>query len=187
VPLEQLVDSLSGEGALYVRKGAKLPEVTLVLAPTDAGKTWDTLNGVARKLAEQADTSVAVRTEDGREVRSVALGDFTVSFARLDAKTLIVTTGPDGIKAFSAGGAKLVDSTAFERAAQAVDMKPGERTRGFVYVDVDSVLPLVEAASGGSEVPADVKDVLSSLDSFVLQGTGEGDVAQLQGFLRLND
>jgi len=187
VPLERLVDSLSGEGALYVRNGAKLPEVTLVLAPPDPGKTWDTLNDLARKLAEQANTSVAVRTQDGREVRSVPLGDVTVSFARLDPKTLIVTTGPDGIGAFAADGAKLVDSKAFERAAEAVDMTPGDRTRGFVYVDVDAVLPLVEAASSGSAVPADVKDVLSSLDSFVLQGTGEGDVARLQGFLRLND
>ena len=187
VPLERLVDSLSGEGVLYVRRGAKVPEVTLVLAPPDPGKTWDTLNDLARELAEQADASVAVRTEDGREVRSVALGDVTVAFARLDGKTLIVTTGPGGIRAFAGDGAKLVDSDAFRRAAEAVDMSPGERTRGFVYVDVDGVVPLVEAASGGSEVPAHVKDVLSSLDAFVLQGTGEGDVAQLEGFLRLND
>ena len=39
VPLERLVDSLRGEGALYVRKGSKLPEVTLVLAP--AGSRQD--------------------------------------------------------------------------------------------------------------------------------------------------
>ena len=187
VPLERLVDSLRGEGALYVRKGSKLPEVTLVLAPADPDKTWATLNDLARKLAEQANGSVTVHTEDGREVRRVALGDFTVSFARLDEKTVIVTTGQDGIRTFASDGAKLVDSEAFTRAAEAIDMAPGERTRGFVYVDVDGVLPLVEAASGASEVPADVKDVLSSLDSFVLQGTGEGDVAQLQGFLRLND
>ena len=185
VPLERLVDSLSGEGALYVRKGATLPEVTLVLAPPDPGKTWGALNDLARKLAEQATGSVAVRTEDGREVRSVALGDVTVSYARLDGKTLIVTTGADGIRAFAADGAKLVDSEGFARAAEAVDLEPGERARGFVFVDVDGALPLVE--SGGSGVPPDAKDALSSIDSFVLQGTGEGDVTQLQGFLRLND
>jgi hypothetical protein len=66
-------------------------------------------------------------------------------------------------------------------------MTPGERTRGFLYVDLDGVVPLVGAASSGTEVPADAKDVLSALDSFVLRGTGEGEVTQLQGFLRLND
>jgi hypothetical protein len=187
VPLERLVDALSGEGALYVRPGAKLPEVTLVLAPPDADKTWATLNDLARRLAEQAKGTLTVRTEDGREVRRVALGDVSVSFARLDEKTLIVTAGADAIRTFASDGDKLVDSAAFTRAAGAVDMTPGGRTRGFVYVDVDGLLPLVEGASGGSEVPADVHDVLSSLDSVVLQGTGDGDVAQLQGFLRLND
>ena len=187
VPLERLVDSLGGEGALYVRPDGKFPEVTLVLAPPDPEKTWTTVNDLARELAEQANASVTVRTEDGREVRRVALGDFTVSLARLDERTLIVTTGADGIRTFASDGAKLVDSEAFGRAAEAVDMEPGERTRGFLYVDVDGVLPLAEAASSGSQVPPDVRDVLSSLDSFVLQGTSEGDVAQLQGFLRLND
>ena len=189
VPLGRLVDSLRGEGALYVRKGGggKLPEVTLVLAPPDPDKTWETLNDLARTLARQAQGTVTVRTEDGREVRRVVLGDVTISFARLDEKTLIVTTGADGIRTFAADGAKLVDSEAFARASEAVDMTPGERTRGFLYVDLDGVLPLVGAASSGSEVPADAKDVLSALDSFVLRGTGEGEVTQLQGFLRLND
>ena len=187
VPRERLVDSLRGEGALYVRRGAKAPEVTLVLAPPDPDKTWATLNDLARRLAEQAKTTVTVRTEDGREVGRVALGDVGVSFARLDEKTLIVTTGSDAIRAFASDGPKLVDSEAFRRAAEAVDMNPGEPTRGFAYVDVDKAVPLVRASSGGSSVPGGVDDVLSSLDSFVLQGTGDGDVAQLQGFLRLND
>jgi hypothetical protein len=47
------------------------------------------------------------------------------------------------------------------------------------------VLPLAEQVGGS--LPPDAKDVLSSLDSFVLRGKGEGDVTQLQGFLRLND
>ena len=187
VPLERLVDSLSGEGTLYVRKGAKLPEVTLVLAPPDPDKTWQTLNDLASRLAQQAKATVTVRTEDGREVRRIALGDVTVSVARLDGKTLVVTTGADGIRSFASDGPKLVDSDAFRRAAETVDMSAGERTRGFVYVDIDGILPLVEAASGGSNVPPEAKDVLASLDAFVLQGTGAGDVTQLQGFLRLND
>ena len=185
VPLGRLVDSLSGEGALYVRKGAKVPEVTLVLAPPDVEKTWSTLDDLARKLAEQANARITVRTEDGREVHRVTYDDVTVSFARLDADTVIATTGSDGIRAFASDGPKLVDSDGYTRAAESVGATPGERTRGFVYVDLDGVLPLLEAT--GTDVPQEARDVLSSLDSFVLQGTGEGNVAQLQGFLRLND
>jgi hypothetical protein len=185
VPLGRLVDSLSGEGALYVRKGGKLPEVTLVLAPPDPDEAWNTLDDLARKLAEQANASVTVRTEDGREVHRVTYDDLTVSFARLDSDTLIATTGSDGIRAFASDGPKLVDSDGYTRAAESVGTTPGDRTRGFVYVDLDGILPLLEAT--GTDVPQEARDVLASLDSFVLQGTGEGDVAQVQGFLRLND
>ncbi len=66
VSLKGLVDALSGEGALYVRKGeGKVPEVTLVLRPPDPSKTWETVDQLARKLAEQAGTTVTVRTENG--------------------------------------------------------------------------------------------------------------------------
>jgi hypothetical protein len=185
VPLERLVGSLSGEGALYVRKGGKVPEITLVLAPPDPDETWRTVDDLARKLARQSGASVTVRTEDGREVHHVAYDDVTVSFARLDADTVIVTTGDDGIRAFASDGPKLVESDAYHRATDAVGTAPGERTRGFVYVDIDGVLPLLEA--GGASVPPEARDVVSSLDSFILQSTGQGDTTQVQGFLRLND
>jgi hypothetical protein len=98
---------------------------------------------------------------------------------------MIATTGSDGIRAFASDGPKLVDSDGYTRAAESVGATPGERTRGFVYVDLDGILPLLEAA--GTDVPQGAHDVLSALDSFVLQGTGESDVAQVQGFVRLND
>jgi hypothetical protein len=185
IPLGRLVDSLSGEGAFYVRRGAKLPEVTLVLAPPDPDKTWNTLDELARKLAEQANARITVRTEDGREVHRVTYEDVTVSFARLDPDTVIATTGSDGIRAFSSDGAKLVDSDGFTRAAESAGTTVGDRTRGLVYVDLDGILPLLEAT--GTDVPQEARDVLSALDSFVLQGTGESDVTQVQGFVRLND
>lgn len=185
IPLGRLVDSLSGEGAFYVRKGAKVPEVTLVLAPPDPDKTWSTLDELARKLAAQAKARITVSTEDGREVHRVTYDDVTVSFARLDRDAVIVTSGSDGIRAFASDGPKLVDSDGYTRAAESVGTTPGDRTRGFVYVDLDGILPLLEAT--GTDVPQEARDALSALDSFVLQGTGESDVTQVQGFVRLND
>jgi len=185
VSLDGLTDALSGEGALYVRPdGEKLPEVTLVLRPPDPAKTWDTIDRLARTLAEQAKGSVTVRTENGVEVRSVTTDQLTVSYARLADDTIIATTGADGIRTFLGDGPKLVDSDGYERAAEAVDM--GGRTRGFVYVDVDGLLPLAEQL-GGSSVPPAAKDAISAVDSFILQATGDGDVTKTSGFVRLND
>ena len=184
VSLQGLVDALSGEGALYVRpSGTKVPEVTLALRPPDPSKTWDTVDRLARRLAEQGKTTVTARTENGLEVRRVTLDQVTVSYARLPDDTIVATTGADGIRTFVADGPKLVDADAYRRAAESVGM--GERTRGFLYLDVDGLLPLAEA-SGGT-VPQDAKDALSAVDSFVLQATGEGSTTQLSGFLRLND
>jgi len=184
VSLKGLTDALSGEGALYVRPSAEqLPEVTLVLRPPDASKTWETLDGLARKLAEQANTTVTVRTENGTEVRRVTTEQVTISYARLEDDTIIATTGDTGIRTFLADGPKLVDSDAYKRAADAVDM--GEKTRGFVYVDVDGALPLAERAGGS--LPPDAKDAVAAIDSFILQSSGDGDVTKVSGFVRLND
>ena len=184
VSLKGLTDALSGEGALYVRPSAEqLPEVTLVLRPPDASKTWETLDGLARKLAEQANTTVTVRTENGTEVRRVTTEQVTISYARLEDDTIIATTGDTGIRTFLADGPKLVDSDAYKRAADAVDM--GEKTRGFVYVDVDGALPLAERAGGS--LPPDAKDAVAAIDSFILQSSGDRDVTKVSGFVRLND
>jgi len=157
--------------------------VTLVLRPPDASKTWETVDGLARKLAEQANTTVTVRTENGTEVRRVTTEQVTISYARLEDDTIIATTGDTGIRTFLADGPKLVDSDAYKRAADAVDM--GEKTRGFVYVDVDGALPLAERAGGS--LPPDAKDAVAAIDSFILQSSGDGDVTKVSGFVRLND
>jgi hypothetical protein len=184
VSLKGLTDALSGEGALYVRpSGTDVPEVTLVLRPPDASKTWETLDDLARKLARQANTTVTVRTEDGTEVRRVTTDQATISYARLDDDTIIATTGDTGVRTFLADGPKLADSDAYTRAADAVEM--GEKTRGFVYIDIDGVLPLAEQVGGS--LPPDAKDAVAAIDSFILQSSGDGDVTKVSGFVRLND
>ena len=54
VSLDGLLEALSGEGLLYVREGGEdLPEVTVVLAPPDPAKTFDTVDRIARRFAER--------------------------------------------------------------------------------------------------------------------------------------
>jgi hypothetical protein len=184
VSVNELADALSGEGTLYARpSGTQIPEVTLVLRPPDASKTWDTIERLGRQLADEAQTTVTVRTEDGVEVRRIVTEQATISYARLDDDRMIVTTGDAGIRSFLEDGPKLVDSDAFERAAEAVDM--GDRTRGFVYLDVDGMVPLVEQM--GATVGPESKDAISAVDSFILQASGDGDVSTLSGFVRLSN
>ena len=179
-----LLDAFSGEGALYVRPAGTAPEVTLVLSPPDPDKVFATVDRLAHTLAEQGDTTVRTVTEDGREVSLVEADGATVRYARLDGDIVIVTTGLTGIRDFAAEGDKLDSSDAYERAADAVGL--GDRTGGFLYVDVDGLLPLVEGLAGGG-VSADDREAIQQIDAFVLESSSGGETTTLTGFLQLND
>jgi hypothetical protein len=179
-----ILDAFSGEGIVYVRPAGTAPEVTIALAPPDPDKVWETLDRLAHTLAQQSGSTVRTVTEDGREVRLVQVDGVTVRYARLDGGTVIMTTGVTGIRDFAADGDKLDSSDAFERAADAVGL--GDRTSGFLYVDVDGLLPVVEGFAGGS-LGADDRAELEKLDAFVLEASRGGDTTTLTGFLRLND
>jgi hypothetical protein len=184
ISLDGLVDGLSGEGALYVRSGGTTPEITLALDPPDPDKTWETLDRAVRKLADTMDATVTTATENGIEVRRLSADDVTISYARLEDDTLIATTGAEGIRLFTADGDKLVDADAYTRAAEDVGLE--ERTKGFVYVDVDGLLALIDEVSNAA-VPPDAREPIESLDSFILQASGDGDTTRVSGFLRLDD
>jgi hypothetical protein len=94
------------------------------------------------------------------------------------------TTGLTGIRDFAADGDKLESSDAYERAADAVGL--GDRTGGFLYVDIDGLLPVVESLTGGALSPDD-RRTIQQLDAFVLESSGGGETTTLTGFLQLND
>jgi hypothetical protein len=184
VSLDGLLDALSGEGLLYVRKGgSEVPEVTLVLAPPDTDKAFDTVDRVVRKLARQSGEEVRTRTESGRAISELTVEGFTLAYEKLDDGMVIVTTGPGGIADFLGDGPKLVDSDAFQAASERVDL--GERTRGFAYVDIDGLIPLIESIAGPEALPAEARNVLQTIDSFILEGSGDGPTTQLDGFVRV--
>ena len=141
-----ILDAFSGEGIVYVRPAGTAPEVTLVLAPPDPDKVWQTVDRLAHTLAEQSGTTVRTVEEDGRDVSLVDADGATVRYAQLDDDTVIVTTGVTGIRDFAGDGDKLDSSDAYRRAADAVGL--GDRTGGFLYVDVDGLLPIVDGCRG---------------------------------------
>lgn len=178
-----VLDIFSGEGVLYVRRGAPVPEVTLVLAPPDVDKAFENMSRIAENAARQGGTTVRSVTEGGRQIQVVEAQGVTVRYARID-DAVIVTTGSRGIDDFLANGAKLASSDAFERAAEEVGLEG--RTGGFAYVDIDGILPLADDLASDDPVPADARDVVQSLDSFILESSADGDVTTLTGVLRLN-
>ena len=182
VSLDGIVDALSGEGVLYVRPGETLPEVTLALAPPDPDKTWTTVDTLSRKLAAEMQATVTTSTENGVEVSKLVVDDVTIRFARPDAETIVVTTGRDALALLAGAGPKLVDSEGYRRAAEDVGLEG--RTKGFVYVDVDRLVPLIESLVGEG-IPTDVRDGVASIDSLIFQTSGDGDTTRVSGFIRV--
>jgi len=182
VSLDGLVDALSEEGVLYVRPRENVPDVTLALAPPNPDETWRTVDRLAHKLATEMQTAVTTSTENGVAVSKLVLEDVTIRYARLDADTVVVTSGEDAVALLAGDSPKLADSDDFRRAAEDVGLE--DRTKGFVYVDVDGLLPLIESLAGES-IPADVRDGIGAIDSLVFQTSGDGDTTRVSGFVRV--
>ena len=182
VSLDGIADALSGEGVFYVRPGGNIPEVTLALAPPDAEKTWSTVDRLARRLAKELQVDVTMSVENGVEVSKIDLEEVVLRYARLDADTIVVTTGGDALALLAGDGPKLVDSEGFARAAEDVGLE--DRTKGFMYVDVDGMLPLIEELAGET-IPPDVREGIAAVDSLVFQTSGEGDTTVVSGFVRV--
>jgi hypothetical protein len=182
VSLDGVIEAFSGEGVLYVRPGETVPDVTVALAPPDPEKTWSTIDRLARKLAAEMQVEVTTTIEKGLEVSQLAVEDMTIRYVRLDADTIVVTNGEDALGLLAGDGPKLVDSEGFARAAEDVGLE--DRTKGFLYVDVDGMLPLVEGLAGES-VPAEVRDGFEAVDSLVFQTSGDGDTTRVSGFVRV--
>ena len=186
ISLDRVVDALSGEGVLYVRNGnGRVPDVTIALRPPDADETFRTVDESARKLAEQMETEVTTATEFGVEVSSLEIEDVTVKYGRADDRTVVVTTGNSAFSTLTSDGAKLVDADAYKRASEDVGLEG--LTKGFVYVDIDGLLPLIQSVAGDDAVPPEVRDAIESFDSFILEAGGEGETTTVRGFLRVND
>ena len=182
VSLDGVVEALSGEGVLYVRPGDSIPDVTLALAPPDPAETWSTVDRLARELAAQAQAEVQTTIENGVEVSVLEAEGVTIRYARLDPETIVVTTGDSALTLLTAGGPKLVDSDGYLRAAEELGLEG--RTKGFLYVDVDGMLPMLERLAGES-VPAEVREGFEAVDSILFRASGDGDSTLVSGFVRV--
>lgn len=184
--LDSILGLFSGEGMLYLREGTPIPEVTLVLAPKDVDKAFTDVDDLVRNLAKGMDAEITEADQDGVTVYRVDAGTVNLQYARVD-DAVIVTTGASGIRLFRGDGDKLADAEAFTRAADKVSL--GDRTSGFVYVDVDGLVPLVEglADTADETLPDDVRKAIEAFDSVILTATSaEGGSTTMSGFVAMN-
>jgi len=169
--LSEIDDVLGGETAVYVRPGLPIPEVTIVTQPNDVSRAQASLDDLLKALRASAGT---------------AKGPFDLSsipvFHRAQGGQLIISTSQQGIADFSSAGAKLSADPSFLGAQKAAAMPA--QTTGFLYVNLASSLPIVQALGPmlGLTLP---KGDVSALKTFTAFGTRDGEEAGFSAFLQV--
>ena len=186
VSIQKIAELFSGEGALYVRTGAPLPEITLALNEANEQSALSTIDTLATRLSgllgggkAPQPTSVA-----GVTVKKLDFGRFSVFYAAFGGK-LVVTDATTGISGLRESGPKLADDAVFKEATKAAGMP--NRTTGFLYVNLKDAVPVIEgfAQIAGQKIPQVVADNLAPLRAFVLYTTVDSDTLSVKGFLQI--
>jgi len=169
--LTDLDNLLGGETALYVRPGLPIPEVTIVTQPNDVTQAESALADALKTLR----AAVPAGGKGGLDLSSVPV------FHKSAGGQFIISTSQQGIADFSSAGPKLSADPAFKGAQQASGM-PAETT-GFLYVNLASSLPLVQAFGPmvGLKLPAD----LGALKTLTAFGTRNGEDTTFSVFLEV--
>jgi hypothetical protein len=178
VKLEELLELLEGEVALYVRPGLVIPEVSIAAEAPDAAQAMGVVDRIARRLGQQVETLEI----DGVTAHAVTVENVRIAWAAFDG-VLLVSTGQSAIRDFRSDGSKLVDDARFAEAMERVGL--GERTGGLVYVDLDEAVPFLEGLAGlsGERLPAEWRRNLEPLETLAAQGAAEGGAIRFEAFL----
>ena len=183
---EDVFPLFSAESALYLRPGFPIPEVTIVTQVDDEQVALAVLDKLAGEVAEYYGTADLESLDiDGVQAKELAINRFfSVFYAAFDGK-LVITTSREGITDLRADDGRLADDEAFKDATEAAGMP--DETTGFLYVDLDQALPVLSGLMGlsGQATPDWLDRNLEPLQSLVLYGERDGDVARLVGLLSI--
>lgn len=184
VKVADILALLRGEIALYARPGGAIPEVSLVLDTADQAAALSTLDRLAARLASFTHAKVSSSRQGGRKVKTVDFTQFAIRYAGLGDKVLI-TSGLNGIGAYTSSESKLPDSADFKEAKDAAGMPSSNA--GFIYVDLKNSIALIESLAGiaGQSAPPQVTENLRPLRSFVAWGKSSGNSATFDAFLEI--
>jgi hypothetical protein len=182
VTLADLAAALSGEGVLYVRPGAGIPEVTLVTKPDDVQRAEATIDRLVTHVAPPGSLP-SMTAIDGVQMHRVAVGAVGILYGVVDGK-LVVTDNSTAVRDLRDGGRDaLLDDDTFKETRDAVGMP--DETDGWLYVNLKDGIPLVEglAGLGGQQIPPDVSANLRPLRSAILYADRDGDVESIKVFV----
>jgi len=185
ISVTELADIFKDEVALYVRQGSPFPEVTLAVTVENEQQSMATIDRLALRLGQFAGGGAPTPTKIGDvDAKRLTIQNFAVYYAAFDGK-LVLTSATTGISELSGGGAKLGDDETFKAAKEAADMP--DETAGFVYVNIEDSLPLLEnfAQTAGEPLPSEARSNAEPLRSALFYATGEKGKARVKGFLRI--
>jgi hypothetical protein len=181
-PLRDLAGILRGEGALYVRPGAELPEVTALLDEADPAGALRTMDRLAGVVAAFTDTSPTETRVGGVAAKRVALGEYGLYYAAVGGR-LVVTDTEGGITGLRPLGPKFSSDPVFKSAQDAAGMP--DETTGFLFVNLRDTIPLIERL-GANSIPPEVADNLKPLQSLLAYGTVDGDTVSARLFVQVS-
>ena len=187
IPLSSLLKLFENEVGLYVRPGLPLPEVTLLIEAPNEQEALKRVNAAVIALTKNAPAQPchAPEEEAGVHVDCVGFAKVELRSAAFDEK-VVVTTGHGAIAELRSDGDKLADDEGFEDARDAAGM-PAE-SAGFLWLDLEDGIPLVLglAAVTGASIPAETRENLEPLGSFLAWAESDGRSGSFTAFLQID-
>jgi hypothetical protein len=185
---EDIGPLLAGEGALYVRQGLFIPEITLLLEVDDeanAMRVLDDLVEGVRNLAPVPLPAPKTVQIEGVEARQIDIEPpVSLYYAAFDGH-LAITSQRAGITALLAEGDRLADDDNFQQALS--DAGVPDETAGFGYVNLRDIISYVVGLVGAAEdVPPEVGRNLEPLRHLVFFSTRDGNVVEFSGLLTVD-
>lgn len=182
VTLAELAPLFAGAGAISVRPGVPIPEVTIVLEQSDEGAARTAADKLFARVAPALQGQVTTANISGVTVKQIKGQNFSIYYGVFDGK-LVITDATTGISGLRGGDQKLVDDALFNEAKDAAGMP--DETAGFLYVNLKDSIPLIENAvtSFGGNIDPAVQQNLDPLKSLLVFGSVDGPKATFSGFL----
>jgi Protein of unknown function (DUF3352) len=185
ISVTEIADLFEGEGAFYVRQGAPIPELTLALSVDNEQQAVALVDRLAQRLGAFGGGGAPTPTKIGDvDAKRLTIQNFAVYYAAFDGK-LVISSATTGISELSGWGAKLSDDDKFKAAAESAGLP--DETAGFVYVNIEDALPLLEnfATTAGEPLPNEARANAEPLSSALFYATAEEGKARVKGFLRI--
>lgn len=181
---EDLAPLFSEEGALYVRRGALVPEVTLVTRVEDEEEALATLDRLVEGAGAFGLPVPAPAREDveGVEARVLDVSpQVELVYAAFDG-LLVVTSSREGVAGLRSDEERLADDESFREATDRAGVP--DETTGFGYVDLGEAVPFVLGYAAADDANVDeARPYLDPLESLVLYGDEDDGTASFTVFL----